>query len=101
MNDDRHLPVINDYQQTEDLPACSPKIYVSNEEAALLASMRRLRDSSLEIRRSLESAAAEDRPRLQAELARMREEWTTLAERREEAWRNKMIALGHIPPPQY
>lgn len=101
MNDDRHLPVINDYQLTEDLPSCSPKIYVSNEEAALLAQMRHLRKQSLEIRRSLESADAEDRPRLQVELTQMREEWKTLAERREEAFRNKMIALGHIPPPQY
>ena len=98
MNDDRQLPVINDVQQTEDLPSCSPKIYVSNEEAALLAQMRRLREQSLEIRRSLESAGADDRPRLREELARMRGEWLKLAERREEAFRNKMIALGHLPP---
>jgi len=98
MNDDRRLPVINDYQQTEDLPSCSPKIYVSNEEAALLAAMRSVRESSLEIRRSLESADAPARSELEAELALKREEWKALAARREEAWRNKMIALGHLPP---
>jgi hypothetical protein len=101
MNDDRRLPVLNDDSPTEDLPSCSPKIYVSNEEAALLAAMRRLRGESLEIRRSLESAEEHERHDLEAELTRMREEWRALAERREEAFRNKMIALGHLPPTGY
>jgi hypothetical protein len=98
MNDDRRLPVINHNLPSEDLPSCSPKIYVSNEEAALLAAMRSLRERSLEIRRSLESADERARRELEAELASSREEWRALADRREEAWRNKMIALGHLPP---
>lgn len=98
MNDDRRLPVINNHPQSEDLPSCSPQIYVSNEEAALLAAMRSLRERSLEIRRSLESANERARRELEAELASTREKWRALADRREEAWRNKMIALGHLPP---
>ena len=95
--DDRHLPVIEDGLEDE-APACSPTNYVSNEEAALLASMRRLREKSMVVRRDLKDANPEDRARLEAELEELREEWRTLAGRRERAYVNKMITLGHLPP---
>ena len=96
IDEDRHLPVIEDGLDDE-APICSPTNYVSNEEAALLASMRRLREESVVVRRDLKDADPEDRTRLEAELERFREEWRTLAERRERAYVNKMIALGHLP----
>jgi len=95
-NDDRYLPVLEDGLD-DPAPACSPMIYVSNEEAALLAAMRRLRERSLELRGELKEAKTEDRTRLEADLCEMREEWRALAERREEAFRRKMIMLGHLP----
>jgi hypothetical protein len=50
------------------------------------------------VRRDLKDTDPEDRTRLEAELEVLREEWRTLAERRERAYVNKMIALGHLPP---
>jgi len=41
-NDDRDLPVVQTDLDEEAAPSCSPTIYVSNEEAALLAAMRNL-----------------------------------------------------------
>jgi hypothetical protein len=96
-SDDRHLPVIEDGLDDE-APACSPTNYVSNEEASLLASMRRLREKSKVVRRDLKDADRKDRTRLEAELEELREEWRTLAKRRERAYVNKMVALGHLPP---
>ena len=78
-DENRHLPVIEDGLEDE-APACSPTNYVSNEEAALLASMRRLREKSMVVRRDLKDADPEDRARLEAELEELREEWRTLAE---------------------
>ena len=97
IDDDRHLPVIEDGLDRE-APICSPTNYVSNEEAALLASMRRLRKESVEVRRRLKDAGPEDRTHLEGELEHLREEWRMLAERRERAYLNKMIMLGHLPP---
>ncbi len=98
-NDDRFLPVLDDGLD-EPAPVCSPKIYVSNEEAALLAAMRRLRERSLEVRKDLEHATSHDRARLETEFDELRNEWKMLAKRREEAFRQKMIMLGHLPPEQ-
>ncbi len=95
--EDRHLPVIEG-PLDEEAPACSPTNYVSNEEAALLAAMRGLRERSVALRRDLKDADPEDRAGLEAELERLREEWRTLAKRRERAYINKMVALGHLPP---
>jgi hypothetical protein len=99
-DDDRFLPVL-DSGLEEPAPVCSPKIYVSNEEAALLAAMRRLRDRSLEKRRELEKAPTSDRTRLEAEIEELRREWKALSTRREEAFRQKMIMLGHMPPNEF
>ena len=97
MNDDTpFLPVIND--DDEAASGCSPKVYVSNEEAAVLAAMRTLRDRSLELRQELKSADGPERKRLEDALEGLREEWHALADRREEAFRRKMIMLGHLPP---
>jgi hypothetical protein len=92
-----HLPIFDD--QPNDEPSCSPKIYVSNEEKSILAAMRELRDRALELRNGLEaSESAEERTRLESELAELRSERADLAIRREQAFKRKMIMLGHIPP---
>jgi len=97
--EDLHLPVIEDaLDEDEEAPICSPTNYVSNEEAALFAAMRGLRERSVILRRDLKNADPEDRAGLEAELEVLREEWRTLAERRERAYVNKMIMLGHLPP---
>jgi len=98
-NEDRFLPVLDDGLD-EPAPVCSPKIYVSNEEAALLAAMRGLRERSLELRRELKGVKTDDRARLETEIDELRVQWKTLAKRREEAFRQKMIMLGHLPPNQ-
>ena len=96
-NDDRHLPVVqSDLDEAE--PSCSPKIYVSNEEAALLAAMRDLRDRSMELKKEMRIADPQRRSRLEYEISEMRAEWKDLAAQRERAFVRKMIMLGHLPP---
>lgn len=93
----RHLPVVhNDSDEGE--PSCSPRIYVSNEEAALLGAMRDLRQRSIEIKQRMRDADAEQRKKLESEIEAMRREWRDLARRREKAFVRKMIMLGHLPP---
>jgi predicted nucleic acid-binding Zn-ribbon protein len=95
-NGDKQLPVIQtDLDEGE--PSCSPKIYISNEEAALLAQMRRLREQSMELKRELRSADSEQRSRLESEIKKMRAKWKDLANQREKAFLRKMIMLGHLP----
>ena len=80
-------------------PSCAPSAYVSNEEAALVAAMRELREHAHGLRRELESASDDDaRLRIESELAALRERWRELAARRETAYRRKMVMLGHLPP---
>lgn len=97
-NDETLLPVIQDRLEVEESPVCSPKIYVSNEEAAILASMRRLREQSLELKQQIKTADGEDRTRLEAELEGLRTQWKELHADRERAFIQKMIMLGHLPP---
>ena len=97
MTDIQHLPVIQT-DPDEDEPSCSPKIYVSNEEASLLAEMRHLREHSIELKKELRSADGEKRTRLESEINEMRAKWKNLADQRERAFVRKMIMLGHLPP---
>jgi len=97
MTDKKHLPVVQtDLDEGE--ASCSPKIYVSNEEAALLAAMRDLRDRSTKIKKEMRCAEPERRSRLESEVEEMRAEWKGLAAQREKAFIRKMIMLGHLPP---
>lgn len=94
---EKRLPVVQ-ADLGEDEPSCSPKIYVSNEEAALLAEMRALRDRSIRMRDELRTADHNRRERLEAEIQALRAKWHDLATRREQAFIRKMIMLGHLPP---
>jgi hypothetical protein len=97
-NEKKHFPVLNHPFEVHDEPSCSPKIYVSNEEASLLAALRELREQSLELRRKMQSAEGEERAALEAELERLRAKRAEVAEDRERAFTRKMIMLGHLPP---
>lgn len=97
-NTSTHLPIFDDASENEE-PSCSPKIYVSNEEKVILDAMRGLRDEAVELRGRLKNAdSADDRDRIEAELAELRARRSDLAVRREQAYRRKMIMLGHLPP---
>lgn len=95
---DRRLPVLHDADQGDDLPSCSPSIYVSNEEAALLAAMRKLGEAAAEIKREMRNADSDHRHQLEVRLEALRAERKGLAEQREAAFVRKMIMLGHLPP---
>jgi hypothetical protein len=97
MADDKDLPVIQPALD-EDAPSCSPKIYVSNEEAALLAEMRHLRERSLKLKKDLRGANPHQRSHLESEIDEMRAKWKALSARRERAFIRKMVMLGHLPP---
>ena len=97
VDDERQLPVLQT-DPGEDEPSCSPTVFVSNEEAALLAEMRRLRDRSIEMRTELRTADRTRREHLEAEIEVLRAKWHDLAARREQAFIRKMIMLGHLPP---
>lgn len=94
-----HLPIFDERPDDETEASCSPKIYVSNEEKTILGAMRKLRDRAVELRRQLdESDTSDDRRRIESELSELRAERSDLAIRREQAFKRKMIMLGHLPP---
>jgi hypothetical protein len=99
MSDDTHrLPVIQNDIGEEAAPSCSPSIYISNEETALLMAMRELRRQSAGLKKNIGAATGADRSRLETELESLRAEWRNLAAQREKAYVRKMIMLGHLPP---
>jgi hypothetical protein len=97
-NDRQKLPVIGPNVEESEETSCSPKAYVSNEEAFLLAEMRELREASLEVRRKLENAEGADRTALVSRLEELRTQRNEVARKRDHAFTRKMIMLGHLPP---
>ena len=93
-----HLPIFDD-PTDDDESSCSPKVYVSNEEKMLLDTMRELRDRAVELRSRLkETDSVDEQSRIEKELAELRAQRSDLAIRREQAYKRKMIMLGHLPP---
>ncbi len=93
-----HLPIFDD-STDDDEPSCSPKVYVSNEEKTILDKMRQLRDRAVELRGRLQETDSDDeRSRIEKDLAELRAQRSDLAIRREQAYKRKMIMLGHLPP---
>ncbi len=91
-----HLPIFDD--PPDDESSCSPKVYVSNEEKTILDGMRELRDQAVELRSRLKQTESDDeRAQLESELADLRSRRSDLAIRREQAYKRKMIMLGHLP----
>ena len=95
---DNDLPVIQTDLEEETAPSCSPKIYVSNEESALLDSMRTLRQKSVELKSQMRDSNPKRSAELECEIEVLRERWKDLAAEREKAFIRKMIMLGHLPP---
>jgi hypothetical protein len=99
---DYELPIIEQDQGSDpsnDPPSCSPEVYVTNEEASLLAAMRAMKGRATEIRERLsDDPPAEQQTILLAELEELRTRRTELARRRDRAYRRKMVMLGHLPP---
>ena len=93
-----HLPIFDDPADDAE-SSCSPKVYVSNEEKMLLDTMRQLRDRAVELRSRLkETDSVDEQSRIEKELAELRAQRSDLAIRREQAYKRKMIMLGHLPP---
>jgi len=98
-NTSTHLPIFDEQPDDEDDGDCSPKVYVSNEEKTILDAMRELRDQAVELRKQLkESDSPDEHRRIESELAELRAKRSDLAIRREQAYKRKMIMLGHLPP---
>ncbi len=92
-----HLPIFDDPPDDDD-SSCSPKVYVSNEEKTILNAMRGLRDQAVELKRQLKNVeSTDDRHRIETELAELRAQRSDLAIRRDQAFKRKMIMLGHLP----
>jgi len=84
-------------QPTDDDQSAAPTIYVTLEEKVILDAMRRLRAEAEEVRARLaEATAPEDRARLEERLEELRNQRADLAQRREAAYRRKMVMLGHM-----
>jgi len=102
MMDDRdpvRLPIHSQHGEADGgaAPACAPKIYVSNEEASVLREMHTLRERALELRAELATAPEPRRRELGQELEALRGRRRQLERRREQAFRRKMVMLGHLP----
>jgi hypothetical protein len=83
----------------QDEGACSTQNYVSLEEKTVLAAMRKLHEQALEVRTKIKAAtSADEKRRLETELANLREQRAELEIRRDHAFTRKMIMLGHLPP---
>ena len=92
-----HLPIFDD-QPDDDDSSCSPKVYVSNEEKTILDAMRGLREQAVELKQQLKNVeSAEDHRSIEEELAGLRAQRSDLAIRRDQAFKRKMIMLGHLP----
>jgi len=92
-----HLPIFDDPPDGDD-SSCSPKVYVSNEEKTILDAMRDLREQAVDLNRQLKNVeSADDRRGIEAELAELRAQRSDLVIRREQAFKRKMIMLGHLP----
>jgi len=90
-------PRQNGDQGDDAAPACSPKIYVSDEEAALLREIHLLRQRAFEVRSELGAAPPARRRELERRLDELRAQRKLLEKRRERAFRRKMVMLGHLP----
>ncbi len=99
--DEFELPVFGQAvdETPEEAPSCSPRIYVSNEEAAVVAAMHAVKERATAVREHLAGSLPDDeRGRLEAELEDLRRRFSELSIGREAAYRRKMVMLGHLPP---
>ena len=74
---------------------------VSTDEIAALAKLKELREKALVIKKRLKTASPQEKKTLQDSLAALRLEADAWKKIREEANREKHIALGHVTIPTY
>ena len=98
----RDLPVVGratEPDPPDEVPSCSPSVFVTNEEASLLATMRSLQERAAKLREVMGDCTSNDeRTTLQDELEELRARRAELVRRRDKAYRRKMVMLGHLPP---
>lgn len=94
------LPVLEGPESESDDAGqtCGPAGYVSNEEAALLAAMRQLGQQATDVKVQLDATQDPgERHRLEHRLDELRRRRSELENRREQAYKRKMVMLGHLP----
>jgi hypothetical protein len=94
MMTDRRLPIVAE----DEAPAACGTVQagLSDDEVVLTTRLRELSTRARELRRELETAGDDVRPRLAEELDTLRREREDVAAARERAYRDKMRALGHL-----
>jgi predicted nucleotide-binding protein (sugar kinase/HSP70/actin superfamily) len=92
------LPVVDQPERESDnATSCGPTAYVTLEESAIAAELRKLRDRGVEVRERIDTIEDdEERVRLEEELQGLRRQRQELQVKQEQAWRRKMIMLGHL-----
>lgn len=90
-------PLQQGQDEDRDVPTCSPKIYVSNEEASLLRELHAVRERAMEIRRQMAVMDPSRRGELEHQIDTLRARRRELVAQREAAFRRKMVMLGHLP----
>lgn len=71
---------------------------LTDEEVAVAAQVRALREEERALRLALAAASADQRDDVEARLAAVRARGRELMARREEARHRRMVLLGHEPP---
>ena len=81
------------------LPFCGDKKYVSDQESAVLAVMRKIQQESLSVRARLKQPdrQAGDRQALQARLEALRHQFKQKKAELAKATEEKLRRLGHVP----
>jgi hypothetical protein len=91
------LPVVDQSGPDGDGASCGPTAYVTLEESAIAAALRKLRERGVEVRGRIDTIEDDDeRGRLEEELVDLRRQRQELQVKQEQAWRRKMIMLGHL-----
>lgn len=75
---------------------CSNREVVTRDEETALDQLRHLREEATRIKNRLAEADPDQRNSLEMALASLRQEATHWRQQREQATRNKHIALGHV-----
>ena len=87
--------------EDEKPPFCGDKKYVSDEERAVLAVMRQIRQESLSVRAELKrldhDQPSDEKQELQARLEQLRRRFKEQQAALARATEEKMRRLGHIP----
>ena len=94
MSENDELPVVQACVTADG----EPKTYVTNEEATIVGALHGLHAEAGALKRQLADADSDARPVLEKQLAELRARRRDLLQRREAAYRRKMIMLGHLPP---